>query len=654
VSLNTGIEWTDATWNFFGGCSRESEACRHCYAERMTARLAGNANSRYAGLASFRRRAGRNATADARWSGEYRVFLEAMAAPLLRGKFPLNKWVFVNSMSDLFHPEFVAMTGGGVVAVAMAVMALRRDLKFQLLTKRPNVAAEWFRNRGEMARNRGREKHVRALAKAIRYAIHEGYRDIPRLLEILATTESDGRGIMAAAVGLIREQSRGGRPATPRRARNAPLRLDDAQIRHIRRVSPGIPAEVITAFNILGETVGLPQSVDVSIHPDTRVALRVSAGNIGPGFVFLPFAPNEADPPTYARVVVTNYITQDADNGCFISTPDGHLIAAGKGFMCVAARDAAWMGTWELHGGGDSSLLARFNNIETGEPIPHNAPRQRPDPPRAFSTYRQPLEDIHTADGTISASAEGIAPVGIRLPVAGQTDEPVPVEYLLNVDDAHNWSWPLPNVGVGCTAETQADFEKRWPWMRLIPAAWRYLSIEPQLGAVDFAEAAGQRVCNLCGYEGWTREFNLSNAEPDAGLCPECERYCHPRRLLHQVIAGGESGPHARPSHPTWFQNDRATCAKYGTAFFFKQWGEWAPINPVRDDEGEIFLVPANAVYHGEGMAYITPTGPSEFADMLAMQKVGKRRAGRTLDGNVYSEMPTIDPAARNPELTRR
>src|SRR5690606_3579157 len=51
----------------------------------------------------------------------------------------------------------------------------------------------------------------------------------------------------------------------------------------------------------------------------------------------------------------------------------------------------------------------------------------------------------------------------------------------------------------------------------------------------------------------------------------------HGSLRLGWVIAGGESGPHARPSHPDWFRSLREQCAAAGVPFLFKQWGEWAP-----------------------------------------------------------------------------
>ncbi len=132
------IEWTDKTWNPIRGCSRVSEGCRNCYAERMAARFSGPIaiptedpsspnrvrNGPYHGLAKM--------TADGpRWTGKVRLVPEALDAPL-RWRKPRK--VFVNSMSDLFHPE---VKDEWIAAIMNRMMLAReRGHIFQVLTKR--------------------------------------------------------------------------------------------------------------------------------------------------------------------------------------------------------------------------------------------------------------------------------------------------------------------------------------------------------------------------------------------------------------------------------------------------------------------------------------------------------------------------------------
>lgn len=86
-------------------------------------------------------------------------------------------------------------------------------------------------------------------------------------------------------------------------------------------------------------------------------------------------------------------------------------------------------------------------------------------------------------------------------------------------------------------------------------------------------------------------------------------------RDLDWVIVGGESGPKARPMHPDWARSLRDQCEKARVPFLFKQWGEWAP-------------------------AGIIPTGNPRTMDL---HKVGKKRAGRILDGRTHDGFPFDD-----------
>jgi protein gp37 len=127
---DTGISWTDQTWNPIRGCSRVSEGCRNCYAERVAARFAGPGQP-FEGLA-------RMGEAGPRWTGTVRLVDEHLADPL-RWRRPRR--VFVNSVSDLFHD---GMTNEQIAAV-FGVMAAAPQHTFQVLTKRPARMMEWFR-----------------------------------------------------------------------------------------------------------------------------------------------------------------------------------------------------------------------------------------------------------------------------------------------------------------------------------------------------------------------------------------------------------------------------------------------------------------------------------------------------------------------------
>lgn len=123
----TAIEWTDKTWNPVTGCSKVSEGCDHCYAETLAlGRLAGKRG--YPGLP---------------WTpenAEANVVLrpERLEQPT---RWRGSKMVFVNSMSDLFHPR----VPGEFIADVFDVMERCPQHIFQVLTKRPKRMASWTR-----------------------------------------------------------------------------------------------------------------------------------------------------------------------------------------------------------------------------------------------------------------------------------------------------------------------------------------------------------------------------------------------------------------------------------------------------------------------------------------------------------------------------
>lgn len=130
MSDKSKIEWTDATWNPIRGCSRVSEGCRNCYAEKVAARFSGHDSKGkalpYEGL-----------TRDGKWNGTIRVVEDALLQPL---KWKAPRRIFVNSMSDLFHANVTDET----IDRIFAVMALCPQHTFQILTKRPERMAEYF------------------------------------------------------------------------------------------------------------------------------------------------------------------------------------------------------------------------------------------------------------------------------------------------------------------------------------------------------------------------------------------------------------------------------------------------------------------------------------------------------------------------------
>lgn len=139
----TSIEWTDVTWNPVRGCSRVSAGCENCYAMRQAHRFNTPPFQDPSGDVCLDRPAGpyhrltntRRGMVD--WSGVVKFVPEKLGEPL-RWKKPRR--VFVNSMSDLFHPQ----VSDTEIAAVFGVMAAAPQHTFQVLTKRPERMRRWF------------------------------------------------------------------------------------------------------------------------------------------------------------------------------------------------------------------------------------------------------------------------------------------------------------------------------------------------------------------------------------------------------------------------------------------------------------------------------------------------------------------------------
>jgi protein gp37 len=139
MATNSTIEWTETTWNPVVGCTKVSEGCRNCYAERMARRLASMAEGAISRgedpgrKANYVRAIGRHG-----WSGRVVTNESALQDPL-RWKQP--RVVFVNSMSDVFHAEVPER----FIRALFDVMVACPQHTFQVLTKRPERAAAMAR-----------------------------------------------------------------------------------------------------------------------------------------------------------------------------------------------------------------------------------------------------------------------------------------------------------------------------------------------------------------------------------------------------------------------------------------------------------------------------------------------------------------------------
>lgn len=175
MSDKSKIEWTDATWNAVVGCSPVSAGCANCYAIRSTYRVAecqgdSPTGRKYAELTVVQGNGRRG------WSGNVEFFEDRLLHPL---KWRKPRKVFVNSQSDLWHPDVDDQT----IDRIFAVMALAKDHTFQVLTKRPERMLKYLRWEGE---TRNRAGSVRAEADHIlaqNPAIHKQVGRMARLFD---------------------------------------------------------------------------------------------------------------------------------------------------------------------------------------------------------------------------------------------------------------------------------------------------------------------------------------------------------------------------------------------------------------------------------------------------------------------------------------
>lgn len=157
------------------------------------------------------------------------------------------------------------------------------------------------------------------------------------------------------------------------------------------------------------------------------------------------------------------------------------------------------------------------------------------------------------------------------------------------------------HVLLGATVVNQPEADRDIDKLLAIDAAGHFISYEPALGPLDATR--------------WLTERPVYRGDDTSGFIDYGQ-------ALAWVIAGGESGPHARPAHPDWFRSLRDQCAAAGVPFLFKQWGEWAP----------------NCLC-GTPHAHRDTPRP-EPGKRGCMFRCGKAAAGRLLDGVEHNGVP--------------
>ena len=142
--------------------------------------------------------------------------------------------------------------------------------------------------------------------------------------------------------------------------------------------------------------------------------------------------------------------------------------------------------------------------------------------------------------------------------------------------------WPLPNVWLGVSVENQQAADERIPHLLRTPAAVRFISAEPLLGLMNIEPFLYLTAPSTAGpWRDWAGVIR----ERGGGLGGQMMS-SRPSGDIGWVIAGGESGPHARPMHPDWVRSLRDQCVEAGVKFYFKQWGGRTPKAGGRELDG--------------------------------------------------------------------
>lgn len=241
-----------------------------------------------------------------------------------------------------------------------------------------------------------------------------------------------------------------------------------------------------------------------------------------------------------------------------------------------------WIGCTRVSPACDNCYAAAMSHRRKWARFEPRAPRRR----TSATTWQQPIRWNRKAEAA-GRRARVFGP-SLADPFDAEVSPAWREDYLRLIEATPHLDWILltkrplvarkffashkvpDNLWPGITAENQTMLDLRAPHMLAIEAKVHVVSAEPLLGPLDL----GRYLPGI----GW-------------------------------VIAGGESGPRARPSDPDWFRSLRAQCATANVPLFFKQWGE-----------------------HGQDM-----------------RKVGRRHAGRLLDGRDHREAPS--PQAMTPAI---
>jgi protein gp37 len=616
--MTTKIEWTRVpdgkggfkkgeTWNPAVGCYPVSPGCLNCYAEEVAGR---GMCEQHRGLTQLRvvpksekTRGGK------RWNGRVRLVPHVLSQPL-RWRDP--RGVFVGSMTDIFHDENV-----GYDVWVEHVTKLAVEFWTVVRTDGSPVGPMWRLDDDgvpdDAALVFSSPHGAESKAQEIRDRHEEGRLYIAAMFGVMAATpqhtymlltkrpENEAKWFAQPGIATLVDSFK-----------HVALADCIEEVFAIERTEPVAewPGYFVTSKGrVLSDRTNSGQRT-----ADTH-EVKPMAGPNGHARVMLYLG------GTHARLLVHRLVLE-----AFVRPANGDEQA------CHINGDPTNNALWNLRWGSQSdnwSDRKRHGNRRSYAKI---TPAQAADIRSRWTGGRS----------TVVLAAEfGISDTQVRNIGTGKQWGP---EY--------SAEWPLHSVWLGVTAEDQPRADARIPVLLSLPAAVHFVSYEPACGGVEFTPWLPRKTFDVTD--------DMLDA-PDGSVLDGMERVVdrwEPRGpWISWLIAGGESGNGARPSHPEWFRSVRDQCVEPGVPFFGKQWGEWAPVGEPHYrmfDTHQTWVNKASS-WMAKGDVCVDMTGKvlarggdfdSAVYPIAVMRRVGKGAAGRELDGRVWDEFPSRDGEA--------
>lgn len=196
---------------------------------------------------------------------------------------------------------------------------------------------------------------------------------------------------------------------------------------------------------------------------------------------------------------------------------------------------------------------------------------------------------------------------------------------------------PPANVWLGATIVNQPEADRDVPKLLAIPARVLFVSVGPMLGPVDLTKVCDRSMKRAL----WINSIEPKEANPAHAELVAMFGEDYSRNRIVWVICEGEASLHARPMHPDWVRSLRDQCAEFGAAFLFKQWGEWTPGENVSRRAGTV----KTADWWNNKWDFSTEDLSQDDLhrdDEPDLYRVGKKAAGRMLDGRIHNEFPQV------------